>query len=276
MVLNDYLETAVRAAIAAGREILAVYETDFGVEKKSDNSPLTIADQSAHEIIKAGLKSLGLPLLSEEGRAIPFEERRQWQRFWLVDPLDGTKEFIRRNGEFTVNIALIEDNRPIMGVVYVPVQDCLYFAAKPMGAFKLAQARHLCQDGAGQPFPVTLEALLATAVRLPLADLPPRIYTVVGSRSHATSDLENYIDKLRSTKGALDFVSAGSSLKFCLVAEGKADIYPRLGPTMEWDTAAGQVVAQCAGARVVNHETGSELCYNKESLLNPWFIVERI
>jgi 3'(2'), 5'-bisphosphate nucleotidase len=261
------LSAAIRAVIEAGREILAVYETDFGVEKKSDDSPLTLADQRAHETIAKALKPLGLPLLSEEGRDIPFEERKQWPRFWLVDPLDGTKEFVRRNGEFTVNIALIEDHRPVMGVVYVPVRDSLYFAANGVGAFKLEQA--------GQ-FPLTFKALLAAAARLPLADLPPRIYTVVGSRSHATADLEHYIEQLRATKGELDFVSAGSSLKFCLVAEGKADIYPRLGPTMEWDTAAGQVVAQCAGARVVDHETGKELAYNKESLLNPWFIVERI
>jgi len=267
MIPNDYLETAVRAAIDAGREILAVYETDFGVEKKSDDSPLTVADQRAHEIIKAGLKHLGLPLLSEEGRAIAFEERRQWQRFWMVDPLDGTKEFIRRNGEFTVNIALIEAHRPVMGVVYVPVRDSLYFAAEGLGAFKLDQARQLF---------VTFAALLAAAGRLPLADLPPRLFTVVGSRSHATADLAHYIEQLRVTKGELEFVSAGSSLKFCLVAEGRADIYPRLGPTMEWDTAAGQVVAQCAGARVVNHGTGEEMRYNKTSLLNPWFIVERI
>lgn len=267
MNLNDYLECAVRAAIDAGREILAVYATDFGVEQKSDDSPLTIADQRAHEIIKAGLKPLGLPLLSEEGRTIPFDERQQWQRFWMVDPLDGTKEFVRRNGEFTVNIALIEENRPTMGVVYIPVRDSLYFAAEGLGAFKLEQARHL---------PVTFAALQAAAARLPLADLSPRVYTVVGSRSHATADLELYIEQLRATKGELEFVSAGSSLKFCLVAEGRADIYPRLGPTMEWDTAAGQVVAQCAGVRVVSHESGKEMCYNKASLLNPWFIVERI
>lgn len=264
---DTLLLAAIRAVIDAGREILAVYETDFGVEKKSDDSPLTLADQRAHETIAKALKPLGLPLLSEEGRDIPFEERKQWPRFWLVDPLDGTKEFVRRNGEFTVNIALIEDNRPILGVVYVPVRDDLYFAANELGSFKLEQARQ---------FTFTLEALPAAAVRLPLADQPQRVYTVVGSRSHATADLENYIDQLRATKGELDFVSAGSSLKFCLVAEGKADIYPRLGPTMEWDTAAGQVVAQCAGARIVHHETGRELSYNKESLLNPWFIVERI
>ncbi len=264
---DTLLLAAIRAVIDAGREILAVYETDFGVEKKSDDSPLTLADQRAHETIAKALKPLGLPLLSEEGRDIPFEERKLWPRFWLVDPLDGTKEFVRRNGEFTVNIALIEEHRPVMGVVYVPVRDSLYFAADGVGAFKLEQAGKLL---------VTFDALPAMAVRLPLTDLPPRIYTVVGSRSHATADLEYYIEQLRATKGELDFVSAGSSLKFCLVAEGKADIYPRLGPTMEWDTAAGQVVAQCAGARVVNHETGSELRYNKASLLNPWFIVERI
>jgi 3'(2'), 5'-bisphosphate nucleotidase len=269
------LETAIRAAIDAGREILAVYETDFGVERKSDDSPLTLADRRAHEIIKAALTPLGLPILSEEGRQTPFEVRRQWPLFWLVDPLDGTKEFIRRNGEFTVNIALIEDNHPMMGVVYVPVLDTLYFAGKEQGAYKLDHARQLLEKSAGSAQGVVANDWLAGAVRLPLADAPRRSFTVVGSRSHATADLEKYIDRMRTKHDSLDFVSAGSSLKFCLVAEGRADVYPRLGPTMEWDTAAGQVVAQCAGAKVVNHETGMELRYNKESLLNPWFIVER-
>ncbi|MBI5063097.1 MAG: 3'(2'),5'-bisphosphate nucleotidase CysQ [Desulfatitalea sp.] len=270
--MDILLETAIRAALDAGREILAVYETDFGVEKKSDDSPLTLADKRAHEIIKAALKPLGLPLLSEEGRAIPFEVRRQWPRFWLVDPLDGTKEFIRRNGEFTVNIALIEANRPTMGVVYVPVRDRLYFAREDIGSYKLDQAMQLY---AKRTEPVTKKELIEAAMPLPLTDVRRSIFTVVGSRSHATPDLEKYIDQLRTAHDPLDFVSAGSSLKFCLVAEGQADIYPRLGPTMEWDTGAGQVVAQCAGARVVAHATGKELGYNKASLLNPWFIVER-
>ncbi len=269
------LETAIGAALDAGREILAVYRTDFDVERKSDASPLTLADKRAHETIKAALMPLGLPILSEEGRAIAFEVRRQWPRFWLVDPLDGTKEFIRRNGEFTVNIALIEHNRPVMGVVYVPVRDTLYFGGNDLGSYKMDRARQVYVQLASGRHPVALADLVAVARRLPMAKAGERGYTVVGSRSHATADLEKYIDRLRITHKDLDFVSAGSSLKFCLVAEGKADLYPRLGPTMEWDTAAGQVVAQCAGARVVNHQTGDELSYNKASLLNPWFIVER-
>ena len=163
-----------------------------------------------------------------------------------------------------------------MGVVYAPVRDWLFFAEKNKGAYKLHDARHFCEQYAGQGAQAVQSTLLATAVRLPVADPQKRIYTVVGSRSHGTPDLEKYIDRLKIEHGPLDFIAAGSSLKFCLVAEGKADIYPRLGPTMEWDTAAGQVVAECAGARVVEYATGAGLAYNKASLLNPWFVVERL
>jgi 3'(2'), 5'-bisphosphate nucleotidase len=269
------LWAAIQAAVDAGREIMAVYATDFGVEKKSDDSPLTLADKRAHATVAKALKPLGLPLLSEEGRNIPFEERKKWSPYWLVDPLDGTKEFIRRNGEFTVNIALVKENHPIMGVVYAPVRDWLYFAEKNKGAYKLTDARHFCEQWAGQGAQTVQSTLYTAAVRLPMADPRERIFTVIGSRSHGTPDMEKYIDRLKIEHGPLDFIATGSSLKFCLVAEGKADIYPCLGPTMEWDTAAGQVVAECAGACVVEHATGVGLAYNKESLLNPWFVVMR-
>jgi 3'(2'), 5'-bisphosphate nucleotidase len=280
LTADDFL-VVVQAAYKAGRKILEIYESDmdFNVERKSDNSPLTIADKHSHEIIRAALVPLGIPFLSEEGRSIPFEERSRWTCYWLVDPLDGTKEFIKRNGEFTVNIALIEKQEPVMGVIYVPVKDTLYFAEKGEGSYKLQDFSRVYPQiwgseslgsADGEDFLITL------AEQLPVAgNGGDGKYRVVGSRSHVTPELENYVDDLKRRQGEVEFVSAGSSLKFCLVAEGKADRYPRLGPTMEWDTAAGQVIAECAGARVQEYESGAVLRYNKENLLNPWFVVGR-
>jgi 3'(2'), 5'-bisphosphate nucleotidase len=269
----EWLGQAIRAAGRAGRRILELYATDFETTYKSDNSPVTIADKQAHAIIRSDLASSCLPLLSEEGRDIAYEERYQWGYYWLVDPLDGTKEFIKRNGEFTVNIALMDHDRPVGGVVYAPVLDRLYFAEKGRGAFKWVGVRaglaHLQAAGAFQ-----LDDLMAVAQRLPIRQAP-RPFTIVGSRSHATQALEDHLSQMRSEKKEIEFISAGSSLKFCLVAEGVADQYPRLGPTMEWDTAAGQAVAEAAGARVLQMEDRTPLRYNKASLLNPWFVVEK-
>lgn len=268
--------TAMVAAVRAGNAILAVYETDFSVAHKSDDSPLTLADQRAHDIIAAALKPSGIPILSEEGRDIPFSERSQWETFWLVDPLDGTKEFIKRNGEFTVNIALIQDGEPVMGVIVVPVWGVVYFAEKTRGAYKLAdpeQVVRLGQTAPGQQ-PPALAEITAASHRLPASPPTTNPYTIMGSRSHATPELEAFVAAKRREYDNVTFISAGSSLKLCQVAEGKAAIYPRLGPTMEWDTAAGQAIATGAGARVVRHDTGAPLVYNKENLLNPWFIVE--
>jgi 3'(2'), 5'-bisphosphate nucleotidase len=266
------LVDAVRAAMAAGKAILEVYNTDFRVETKADQSPLTLADQKAHTIIKGALCHHEIPSISEEGRSIPYEERRHWQRMWVIDPLDGTKEFVKRNGEFTVNIALIEGKRPVMGVVYAPVPKCLYFASEASGACKLAKhaLRNLSRD-------FRLDDLLDAAENLPIRKTGPLsgIYTIVGSRSHSTPELEAFVAEKRQEKGTVDFIQAGSSLKICLVAEGAADIYPRLGPTMEWDTAAGHAVAEWAGATVSVYRKSRPLIYNKPDLHNPSFIVER-
>ena len=280
MDLKPYILRSIQASIAAGNAIIEVYRSeDFAVEYKADKSPLTIADQKSHEIITDALQEYDLPILSEEGKDRPFAQRKDWERFWIVDPLDGTKEFIKRNGEFTVNIALIENSRPVLGTIFVPDRNTLYFAGQDFGAYKL-------QDG---PFNEMLEAqadskeevhafvdqIIGQSTRLPVMDPQRASLTIVGSRSHKTAELEAYVEEKRKAVGDVEFISAGSSLKICLVAEGKADLYPRLGPTMEWDTAAGQAIAESAGARVYQHDTSKPLIYNKEDLHNPWFIVQR-
>ena len=271
-----WLQTAIVSAVKAGKAILEVYDSaDMGVEKKADNSPLTLADRRAHTIIKADISGFGIPVLSEEGRDIPFAERKQWPRMWIVDPLDGTKEFIKRNGEFTVNIALAEGGVPTMGIIYVPVTDTLYFADRERGAFKIDDCQ---KGGVGERQPDEtggMESMMNNALRMPLQREKGRPFTIMGSRSHATPELEAYVETMRQKHGRVAFISSGSSLKICLVAEGRADIYPRLGPTMEWDTAAGQAIAVASGAQVVRHDDGNALAYNKENLLNPWFIVKR-
>ena len=273
---SNWLHTAIKSALAAGKAILEVYDSvDMEVEKKADDSPLTLADRRAHDIIMADIDGFGIPVLSEEGRNIPFEERKQWPQMWIVDPLDGTKEFIKRNGEFTVNIALAEGGIPTMGIIFVPVTDTLYFSDFELGAFKIDACRKV---GIGEKKPGgtgILESLVEKAVRMPLKQEKDRPFTIMGSRSHATPELQAYVETMRHKHGRVDFISSGSSLKICLVAEGRADVYPRLGPTMEWDTAAGQAIAVASGAQVVRHDDGNTLAYNKENLLNPWFIVKR-
>lgn len=257
------LDAAVSAALDAGKAVLEVYNSDFAVEHKEDRSPLTLADKRAHEIILKRLASDAdsLPVLSEEGKNIPYETRRKWSEFWLVDPVDGTKEFIKRNGEFTVNIALIRDGKPVLGVIFVPVRDTLYFAADEKGAWKLDRA---ASGGSRE-----------NAARLPLADRHSRPFTAVASRSHLSPETEAYLSDLKTQHGRLEIVSAGSSLKFCLVAEGRADVYPRFGPTMEWDTAAGHAIVLESGGSVVTTQNRAPLTYNKKDLLNPWFIAAR-
>ena len=248
----DYL---IAAARDAGREILAVYQSDFEVEAKSDASPLTEADLRSHRLILGRLAERypEIPVLSEESaEQAPYETRRQWRLYWLVDPLDGTKEFVKRNGQFTVNIALIEDGRPIAGVVHAPALDLLYWAGAD-GAFKSEQG------GA----PVRLK-------RRPSASSDRLV--VIGSRSHPTPEMADYVEEQRSRYSEVDFLAVGSSLKLCMLAENKADVYPRFGPTMEWDTAAAHAVLRAAGGKVVSYETGQELPYNKADLHNGWFI----
>ena len=266
----NFLAAAIQAAVEAGKAVLDVYNTDFHVDYKKDQSPLTLADKQAHDIISDRLKPFDIPLLSEEGKTIPYATRRQWKTLWIVDPLDGTKEFVKRNDEFTVNIALVENQAPVLGVIYVPVAGTLYFAQREMGAFKLAGLD--CGTDARLDGPATLAAFLQDARRLPLAEAPGAAYTIAGSRSHGTGELARFVEDQRRRHPAIEFISAGSSLKFCLVAEGRADIYPRFGPTSEWDTAAGQAIVTASGGSVVAQETGRPLVYNKQDLLNPWFL----
>ncbi len=259
------LNTAIEAAILGGKEILGVYESDFAVEHKDDKSPLTLADKKSHEIIFEKLTSTDLPILSEEGREIPYDERSAWPMFWMVDPLDGTKEFVKRNGEFTVNIALIDGNNPVLGVIYVPVTEVLYFGHTGFGSFKLSQVETHSGWSAYR--------VAENADRLPVAS-KDRIFTIVASRSHMSPETEAFIERKREEHGALELTSIGSSLKICLVAEGSADVYPRYAPTMEWDTAAGHAIAVCANKDVLDRTTGKSMVYNKSDLLNNWFIVQ--
>ncbi len=251
MNYGDLIEPIVALAIDGGDKILEVYATDFDVQSKDDDSPLTLADLASHNTIVAGLEALtpDIPIISEEEGLPPFSERGQWGRYWLIDPLDGTREFVNRNGEFTVNIALIDDHRPVFGVVHVPVQGKTYIGCEDHGA----ELRD--RDGTSSKIGVSEKA-----------NKPAR---VVGSRSHRGASLDAFLENL----GDYDLVPMGSSLKFCVVAEGGADVYPRLGPTSEWDTAAAQAVVEQAGGSVIELD-GKPLSYNaKENILNPWFIV---
>jgi len=276
--MEQLLLTAMDAGIQAGRAILEVYETDFDVEHKADDSPLTLGDRRSHQILVAHLKPTSLPILSEEGRDLSYEERRAWQIFWLLDPLDGTKEFVKRNGEFTVNIALVREGRPVLGVIYVPVQDVLYFGTLDKGAYKLVQAAGRIGPAAEAPAtPMDrFKAIVDVSQRLPLPSAASGPVTVVGSRSHSTPEVRQIVERLKEQHGEVELISAGSSLKICMVAEGRAHLYPRTGPTMEWDTAAGQAIAEAAGARMVVFDTEDPLRYNKEDLRNPWFVVKSV
>jgi 3'(2'), 5'-bisphosphate nucleotidase len=243
----------------ASREILDVYDSsDFEVEAKADDSPLTEADRRSNAVILEDLQREfpGIPILSEETKAVDYSERKDWSAFWLVDPLDGTKEFIKRNGEFTVNIALVVDGEPVFGIVGRPVGGDLFYGGRAYGSYKLTR------EGTVTP--------LANPTHY--RDLEEVV--VVASRSHLTDAVTAFVEELRSSGKKVEFLSAGSSLKLCLVAEGRASVYPRLGPTMEWDTAAAHAVALGAGRSVLDFESREPLRYNKENLLNPFFIVE--
>ena len=250
--MNSDIEVLKKIAKQAGAAIMKIYGTeDFSLEYKDDHSPLTAADKASHEVIVDGLQQAfpDIPILSEEGASVPYLERKGWTQFWLVDPLDGTKEFVKRNGEFTVNIALIREGAPVLGVVYVPAQDKMYCGVVGSGATRV--------DSNGN--------IKKIHVRSP--DMEQGL-TVVMSRSHPSAELEAYLKGIKVAEA----LPVGSSLKLCVVAEGLADLYPRLGPTMEWDTAAGHAVVLAAGGQVETPE-GEALKYNKENLLNPYFIV---
>ncbi|GGC84754.1 3'(2'),5'-bisphosphate nucleotidase CysQ [Thalassobacillus devorans] len=256
------MQKIIQAAFEAGKEIMKIYKTDFEIEFKEDESPLTMADQRSHEIIKEALQKNypDIPILSEEGKHLPYNERKRWNEFWLVDPIDGTKEFIKKNGEFTVNIALIRNGKPVMGVVYAPALDTLYAAQEGKGAFKITNAWN---------------AEAKKAIKLPLQESEANLAKVVASRSHMSEETKAYINELKKEYGKVETISAGSSLKLCLIAEGKADYYPRYAPTMEWDTGAGQAIVELSGGTVNIAEEQKPLVYNKEVLKNPWFLARR-
>ena len=263
---KDLLLNAVNASLKAGEKILEVYNSeDYEVQYKKDKSPLTLADRKADNLISEMLSVTGIPYFSEEGKKTPFEERTGWERYWLVDPLDGTKEFIKRNGEFTVNIALIENHIPVMGVVFVPVLKQLYFAEKQTGSYKI---ENVPENEIFSSFDKLLEGAKKIKSNKVIEN-----FRIVGSRSHLSPETNDYFRKLQQQYGEAEVLTKGSSLKICLVAEGKADIYPRLGPTMEWDTAAGHAIAIYSGCSVLQFDSGDPLVYNKPDLLNPWFVV---
>ena len=260
------IDNVIEIAKRAGDEILKIYNKNFSIEYKDDKSPLTQADKVSHQIITNGLNNLSIktidsidsietidskfPILSEEGKSIPYEKRKNWELFWMIDPLDGTKEFIKKNGEFTVNIALIHKNEPIFGIVYAPVLDWVYFNDNE-NAYKIEKEE---------------------LIKLPVKRDDDK-FIIVASRSHLNEETKEFIDNIKTDKEK-EFISIGSSLKLCLIAEGKADIYPRLAPTMEWDTAAADAVVRKSGKKVYNYENELPVQYNKSNLLNPWFVVK--
>ncbi len=262
--MDRIFKEAIVAAIKGGDKILEVYETDFDVTYKGDDSPLTIADQKANKAIVETLEPLGIDMISEENKNKTYDERKEWSKCWIIDPLDGTKEFIKKNGEFTVNIALIEDQKPVFGVIYVPVSSELYVGlVNENVSYKVVWNNENSLEQ-------NLENL---QVIQPKEDEKVR---VVGSRSHMNDDTLKFIEQLKQSQNkAIEIVSKGSSLKFCLVAEGLADVYPRFAPTMEWDTAAGQAICEAVGLKVIDQNTGEPMVYNRENLLNNYFLVSK-
>lgn len=250
---QSLIQPLIQISRDAGDAILEVYNSASDVEivSKADNSPLTKADRAANAVIVAGLEALAqeFPIISEENKLVEYQDRKDYDHYWLVDPLDGTKEFIKKNGEFTVNIALVQGNRPVMGFVYAPVLDKMYYAIKNEGAF-------LIENGN------------TSELKAPAFTMKDKNLNVVCSRSHLNEGTQKFIDALVEPEK----VSKGSSLKFLLIASGEAHLYPRLAPTMEWDTGAAQIVLEEAGGKVINNDTGNPLEYNKENLLNPFFI----
>jgi len=266
--LNDmkkhYL-IAIKAALKAGESIKKIYHSDYIIESKEDHSPLTTADKESHQIIEKHLKGLGYPILSEEGKKINYNVRKGWDKFWIVDPLDGTKEFIKKNGEFTVNIAWVENNKSQFGVIYAPILDVLYYGILEEGAFRIENASEKLSN-------INSENLLLISESLPITNNRNSL-SIVASRSHGSEETERFIEFAKSCNKKVGIVSRGSSLKLCLIAEGTADVYPRFGLTCEWDIAAGHAIINAAGGKVLNaNDLQTELAYNKIDLLNPYFI----
>lgn len=259
--LQDYLDIAVTAAIEAGEKTIKYYKDDLDVLLKDDHSPLTQADLESNEVINYYLNKTELPLLSEENRITPYSIRSEWTNYWLVDPLDGTKEFINKRSDYTVNIALIERNQPLMGIVFAPAKSVLYYGLKGLGSYKVKTDNY--SDS---------KTLLKNAKKINSGKIHKKLI-VVASKSHLSVETKEYISKLEKAAGKCEISSYGSSLKLCMVAEGSADIYPRLGPTMEWDTAASHAVAEFADCFVLGLPDKKPVVYNKQDLLNPWFVV---
>lgn len=263
--MDKLLDIAIKAAIEAGSEIMEVYSGDFDVILKLDESPLTIADERANSIINTMLKPTMIPIISEENKQTDYSIRKNWEMCWMVDPLDGTKEFIKRNGEFTVNIALIKGGKPVLGIIYIPVSKTLYYAeVVTCKAYKITLENHsFSEEMKGQAQTISPNFFDENEIK------------IVASRSHLNEETETFIRELEQLEKKVSLVSAGSSLKFCLMSEGKATIYPRFAPTMEWDTAAGHAICNAVGLKVLQVNTEKELEYNKQNLLNPYFVVKK-
>ena len=260
---QELLKIAIDAALQAAKKIVEIYQSDdFDIQLKSNDSPLTKADIASHNIIESYLKETQIPILSEEGKDIPYDIRKKWSRLWIVDPIDGTKEFIKRNGEFTVNIALVENQLPTIGVIYAPILNDLYFSSHALGAYKVK----VDLDN------YSVVSLIENGIQLPIERQEDR-YTIVTSRSHLSTETDDFIDEMKSKHGDIYMISKGSSLKICMVAEGLADCYPRFSPTMEWDTAAGQAICSASGLELIDWKSKSVLRYNRPNLRNDWFIV---
>ena len=261
--MKDLLSIAIIASVEAGEAIMKVYSNKINVIYKEDESPLTLADKNANEIINKYLIKSKIPIISEENKILTYDERKNWDQCWIVDPLDGTKEFIKRNGEFTVNIALIEHSKPILGVIYVPTTKTLYFTSEDcLKSYKVLLKTNT----------ISIDDIFNNAIEIFPTQENDSILRIVGSRSHLNEATKSYILKIEK-KNKTKIVSRGSSLKFCLIAEGGAEIYPRFAPTMEWDTAAGQAICEAVGVKVIDITTNESLKYNKQNLLNPYFLV---
>jgi len=262
MKLSQNLKLAIDASIQAGKKIIEIYNSDnFNLEYKLDDSPLTIADTASNKIIENILEASNIPILSEEGNILDFNNRKNLKQLWIVDPLDGTKEFIKKNNEFTVNISLIENSKPVIGVIYAPALNVLYFSEKKLGAYKILINNSDEFDH-------------SNPLRLPLVEKSNEC-KVLTSRSHLDDNTLDYIDNLKVNNLKVVSVPMGSSLKFCLLAEGLADCYPRFSPCMEWDTAAGQIICEEAGFKVVDLKTMKPIIYNRENLINNYFIAKK-
>ena len=263
---ESLLDAAITASLKAGKVIMEVYDTAFNVEIKDDKSPLTEADTKANDIINSFLIPTQIPIISEENKQTDYSIRKTWETCWVVDSVDGTKEFIKRNGEFTVNIALITNGKPLLGVIYAPATKTIYYAdVESNKAFKADLTSH----------DVSVKKVLEVSKPMQPKEGNTKVVQVVGSRSHMNQDTLDFIESIKKQGNDVEVVSKGSSLKFCLVAEGNADVYPRFAPTMEWDTAAGQAICNAVGLEVISQETKKALTYNKENLLNSYFIVSK-